>query len=154
MESRSTYKLNSTVQKQTFKLQCKHSLGKQSGHVNVYIDRNKKNTVPTHRGACSDRQGNELSSPLNSCEKSGIFTLLSSCTCRCGCKEEIKILETPRLALERGRDRRQPIRIILIFQDQPIDFELQFSRSTSRSATWVFVNNSFHSNASISLGHR
>ena len=154
METRSKYKLNSNVQKQTFNLQCKHSFGKQSGHVNVYIDRNEKNTVPTHRGACSDRQGNELSSPLNSCEKSGIFTLLSSCTCRCGCKEELTILETLRLALERRRDRRQPIRIMSIFQDQPIDFELQFSRSASRSATWAFVNNSFHSNASISLSHR
>lgn len=77
------------------------------GCLSMFTSEEMKENRPTHRGACSDRQGNELSCPLNSCEKSGIFTMLSSCAYRCGCKDPPKILENPRLALERRLDKRQ-----------------------------------------------
>lgn len=55
-------------------------LSNQAWSVMFASIKEMKENRRTHRGACSVRQGNELSCPLNSCEKSGIFTLFSSCT--------------------------------------------------------------------------
>ena len=72
----------------------------------------------TYRGDCSVRQGNELSCPLNSCEKSGTLTILSSCTYWCCRKDPPQILVPRGVFFVDGKNRkgkREMFRIMIKF---------------------------------------
>lgn len=65
---------------------------------------------------CSVRQGKEASIPLNSCEKSGIFTLGSSCTYRRCRKCKADTFDLRRMALEKLQEKREQTLGIIIYQ--------------------------------------
>lgn len=72
--------------------------------------------IVTYRVGCSVRQGKEASIPLNSCEKSGIFTLGSSCTYRRCRKCKPDTIDLRRMALEKLQEKREQTLGIIIYQ--------------------------------------